>query len=1020
MNDLLYLTGFKAENFRCFGSVNLEFSPSPGVVILVGPNGLGKTSWFEAVEIALTGEVARWKDIEHRVKVDVIPIRHGANCASVNLAFGGQRFEDSSAYWSSSGDGPRNPRNMDKILCANPQSWGLTHDNLAGFLRATHVFPQSASVRALHKPPVDRWEQILRHVSGFDQLSRLSENLGQGVLSAVTHAVTSRELRRLDRVQDLEIWQERVAKLRAKEAARRRQGDVLGPREAAELLLGHLEDLSIDSLLDDLSGGERLLRALDVRIGALRSEELAVSDRLTQLEKLNPIPVEWMGSVEDSRLLNASLERSRGELDVAERHLSEASTQVDKWEHEYSLASVRRDKLAQDLSAIDDFFVTHREEGVAREAVAEARQATEAAHIVLAASEERLRHIKSVRERRRMWELVGVGISERRKRLELTRSQSERLRVLTEEYLSLDETIVRLSRRSEDLEAAMVGLRTEAGIAESARREAERSFKDLRAASETIQNAVSKILESLKDNDHECPVCQAGYHEDGELVRRARNAISLSNPRLAQAERELRNQDEAQAHAVKLLERAVSEHSGLQNELRAIRSQRARLVAEAEYIRATAPFASPGSDDVELEREANEIITQESLWHAEEPKASNLADQLESQLQEAEAAVHEGAHRFEEAGSAERHAKRRVEELAARRLAQSERLQPPLDFLTGTWRESVFMRLTTHEEDVANSQASLAHARATRERQKTEVRTLSTEAIKATTRIEQNAHFQQHLEEQWMKAMLTGTPSAQQMAEEVRMSSKQSVLLGSTLQTMRHVSARLGAWLEDLELRNEREILGEMAGGIDDHLLDTRTAQLRRNVEDAALLRGFAERTQTLARQLADASMAKKESFCRTLQNDLEEALVQLLPLLIKDSMFHDIIASIETSKRSTAFTPRSASGFQIEAVASEGQLSGLGFSVQLAMASTFPWSRWRGLLLDDPLQYSDIVHTSNLVEVLRLLALQHGFQIFISTHERSLADYVYRKFRNAGLSAERVVFREAVEGEGMCPVRLR
>jgi ABC-type phosphate/phosphonate transport system ATPase subunit len=89
-------------------------------------------------------------------------------------------------------------------------------------------------------------------------------------------------------------------------------------------------------------------------------------------------------------------------------------------------------------------------------------------------------------------------------------------------------------------------------------------------------------------------------------------------------------------------------------------------------------------------------------------------------------------------------------------------------------------------------------------------------------------------------------------------------------------------------------------------------------------------------------------------------------------------------------------------------------------MALSFPWSRWRALLLDDPLQYSDIVHTSNLIEVLRLLALQHGFQIFLSTHERDLADYVVRKFKNAGLRADRVVFRESSEGGGGVPILLQ
>ncbi|MGO7165046.1 hypothetical protein ACCS78_39130, partial [Rhizobium johnstonii] len=43
------------------------------------------------------------------------------------------------------------------------------------------------------------------------------------------------------------------------------------------------------------------------------------------------------------------------------------------------------------------------------------------------------------------------------------------------------------------------------------------------------------------------------------------------------------------------------------------------------------------------------------------------------------------------------------------------------------------------------------------------------------------------------------------------------------------------------------------------------------------------------------------------------------------------------------------------QVVLSEGQLAANGFSILCAASTAYRWSRWRALLLDDPLQHNDI-----------------------------------------------------------------
>ena len=62
MSDL-YLRGVEFSNFRIYGdSYAFEFPDGPGITIITGGNGLGKTSFFDGVEWGLTNQVGRFSD----------------------------------------------------------------------------------------------------------------------------------------------------------------------------------------------------------------------------------------------------------------------------------------------------------------------------------------------------------------------------------------------------------------------------------------------------------------------------------------------------------------------------------------------------------------------------------------------------------------------------------------------------------------------------------------------------------------------------------------------------------------------------------------------------------------------------------------------------------------------------------------------------------------------------------------------------------------------------------------------
>ena len=58
-----YLTSLAVQGFRGIGPrQTLELTPGPGLTVIIGRNGSGKSSFAEALEVLFTGDSKRWSD----------------------------------------------------------------------------------------------------------------------------------------------------------------------------------------------------------------------------------------------------------------------------------------------------------------------------------------------------------------------------------------------------------------------------------------------------------------------------------------------------------------------------------------------------------------------------------------------------------------------------------------------------------------------------------------------------------------------------------------------------------------------------------------------------------------------------------------------------------------------------------------------------------------------------------------------------------------------------------------------
>lgn len=95
-----FLRSITVEGFRGIGpAATLDLSPRPGLTIVAGRNGSGKSSFSEALELVLTGETYRWKNRSsqwreqwrnlhhHTARVDVRVVEEGSGPVTVSTSW---------------------------------------------------------------------------------------------------------------------------------------------------------------------------------------------------------------------------------------------------------------------------------------------------------------------------------------------------------------------------------------------------------------------------------------------------------------------------------------------------------------------------------------------------------------------------------------------------------------------------------------------------------------------------------------------------------------------------------------------------------------------------------------------------------------------------------------------------------------------------------------------------------------------------------------------------------------------
>ncbi|WP_455153332.1 AAA family ATPase [Brucella anthropi] len=1005
----IFLSRIVIQDFRTFGDFAIDIPAAPGLVLLTGTNGLGKSSFFDAIEWGLTNKIRRFEPYINKGRKKLVEkdylTRRGAEPGSHSVAL---TFSDGDAVERSATGGTA----MANIVAQLARPDRRTINDLGTYLALTHFLGQAAQQRFTSRDPQDQW-QALKGPSGIDRLERVRAGLrGRATIAAFTRRLDAEQgvVATLDR--EIADWQGWIARLERLRAAARATGVLTADEVAARIdrLENDLQQLAAGQPLAITSEGiGPRLAAIGDRIDeALRT----TGERKAALEGLSALPAQFLVSQAEGRLDHPSLLRLRSVISDTRARLDLASPLVGSAGAAVTAQTAAIATIDQNIAVLDAARTDFARRAQLAELISTEQQDRTSLTEAIAA------HRTTIVEADAKISQHGEASAEVA-RLQSLAASARTLNEAMADCLDLEaESGAAESALTQGREAAaraaseLVPLETQLADLDSKIADAERERAEADRHASAISAALSQLASHIHEADTNCPVCQTPF-EPGALKALADAAASGSDHRLAQADdalEALRSTRPALSDEIHRLRGVVAAVEGLERGARtaadALTNARTSIAqnlatAPESYIAALTATRARDADAALAAAEAALAPLSANAAAATEQRLSVAADLDELIARDNQLGARLVQYQAEDKACADRIAARNLSnatigDIETRLTAERER------------REDARARLTQLSEAASSASADVQREQAALDLAQRDLAA----AEAARTSSEQAA---QQMQQRWTRAGLNDIPS--QAEYDRGLSAIEAVL--ASLRSLAERQLVLGRENEDALLQSEvNEIVASMrATGGDDGVRDpaaylaalkTRLDAARAAVKLTTAARSAVKRYSEDLQKQADDFSARVLDPLNTVIDDFNEAMLSTPG----ESIQFKADTRVDATSFGMALRYREKVDNAIETkkdlppqvVLSEGQLAANGFSILCAASTAYPWSRWRALLLDDPLQHNDIIHTAAFVDVMRNMVELNGYQLIMSSHDRGESEFIARKFDAAGLPCSTVL----------------
>tara|TARA_R110002167_G_scaffold148524_2_gene341502 strand:- start:12853 stop:15930 length:3078 start_codon:yes stop_codon:yes gene_type:complete len=1003
----VYAQKIDISNFRTFGpNFSLSIPSGPGLVIVYGMNGLGKTTFFEAIEWLLTGDVRRIREaMTSRSKLDNHLTRHGTepNSHFVAVTFG----PDNKRISRSVSQQPRLAE-LNQLLVS--PDWTPQPEDISTYLRLTMFLPQARKFRFEEENPKDQW-QLLRGPAGVDQLDVMRRALGGlPTKNAFDRVVSDLQAKLINQKRELDDWKELLEK-RSQLANRVTDARMVTP-EQAESFLSELPD-QISSSGVSIEMSEQLEREgwtperkLATVVQTLDATTDKIDNELETLRGFSDLIKEWIGvsnALESDTARTATLKM---QLEEKEKKVTEAKQAVDQLrtlleESQRQLAKVQEqrtiaEKAHEAFARLGEDRKTHSR---LEQELTSLRSSVDALRRDIAQSE------KIDQERKTLAEVRAGFVTERDKLITL----GERVAVFDAANEKSAKTVAELKtlqdeqkdsiKLQEELESKIMQCEAEDGRLQQQKKVA-------LVDAEAMTRALKIVCDHIAQDATTCPVCRAEYKGGEKLKMRAEQSVADAGIDTAQIDRLIQQNkaalNEHQEQLASVMNRIIELPPAINKLARQI-DARTRESSEIE-----GEFVGLGYDSTTA-RERLHAATEAATKRINEiqdktvnlPSVEDTRDQLD--MSKAALVVSKNKMAISETAIGELETNIELDEAIVQAFRnQNNDSEADGDDIARS------LKMWRSKGDASTTRADAAkrdYDKAEEEQLKVAAELQQLKALNETHSAAMTANQQRQttLQGRW-EQILDGAPDAISQQRAISERENTIEMIRNVRRQCSQTAERLDAWRKSNQSTDLDSSISQKLQSYENCSEAELTAKLELNVVDLQKEIDRVKDVKEHAIKLATSLQEKVDEFNNR----------ALRPLATRIQRFHDVLSPFryhidwkarsvrgamelrQSVSRESGSDAQSASP-QVEL--SDGQMAVQGLSTLFAASTEYRWSRWPALLLDDPLQSSDLLHTSAFIDILRGLIANLGYQVFLSSHDMEEAKYIIRKCEHSGIN---------------------
>lgn len=1005
MSKNIYLTRIKLAQFRSFASLDVELPPEPGVLVVHGSNGLGKSSLFDSLEWGLSDQIDHFRKARGVKKVGHYLARwreHPTDPTSVAMSFSdGETIERSLA----------SPESVTSTLGGTVDditsylraaSWRQSISALPNYLLLTHILGQSTLSRLTHRDAAERFDILKEAAQSRDVEAVATAIHGRG------NTVTVRAFAR--RIEALEKEATRFGELLDQEErlwlAMQGSGAIDDTRSLT--MIAELRSLTGEATAGSRSTASSIADDLDRLEAALDSARVDLRDEQARLSQATQCVETWRQHNSTRAIAQSALAETVEQLTTIAANRTSVSGEKAEAERAHASAFATAEEARLHLGRLVALQDVRRAAILSRSRLGGALQPLREAEIRLADATAQLE--RAQRRSQIALRLDGeVTLIDE----EADRHQDDLDRISA--WKAKDQSIQTLSAALADVESQHPGLTDRLRDAEAAMAAAtmdieaqSRTLLLLRETATSLAGAVATIAATLPEDAYDCPVCATHFSEASELRARVGGAAERLNPVLL-------SQEEGLAASRRRLQDLQSRVEELRSVLRQIQFQRSELAAARDQgSKLFDRIAHLGDVTTDFDAFMQDLGTKQQglksrrarkmVWIQRLRGASGADIQNEIQrltrLRDKEKAARDSCARALEDGQStlDRH-KARIQAIEEQ-LGLSEPLSgPPLGSAIDTARNRHQQSLDVVAEARSAADFAIEWLRridasdaATTARRRELERQLA--EVDAQLRL---------VAEKWADL---GFSSEQPTDDDVSYRFAKTTDHARDLATAGDVLERLRAgrraWASQVTHRAALDDLREA--------IDAAPNSGRDEIRLAAeQLRDAKTLAATETREVKVIAQSASQDLLNEL-DDFNAEYIQPLDTLMKrvnQAILTDPRVGIDLQVKKkkieqnavkTGDLPSDLDDIDPVLIHSEGQMSALAVSLLCAASITFPWSRWPALILDDPMQHNDAIHTAAFADLVCNLVEQRDYQIFLSTHDQAQAEFLHRKCAARGI----------------------